>query len=240
MTSPGFFLGFKNRGTPTTPFPAKKIRGFLERKVSSLDPDEVAVAFESGGFAALPQWRCEHAGCALTFFAIPKSKGIRDTAGVRSVGMQMQGPYCIDPWLSIRKAITKKAGHYGKLDLPYVIAVNALGEHLKRIDILEALFGEELFTVSMTPTGPGALQLSRIRNGAWTSKNGPRYTTNSAVLLCHQLYASNIPLVEMRLYHNPWSRRPYRGELTRLPQAIPESDLVKMKWIPGDSLAGIF
>jgi len=239
MDSPNFFVGFEQGGTPKTSFPANKIQAFLEQKLSALDPDEVAAAFASGGIRSLPHWPYDHDGCIVTFFPIPKSAGKRGKAGVRPVGMQMESPHWIEPELAIRNAITKKARRYGKLDLPYIIAVDAIGDHVEHSDIMEALFGKETTIVSRTASG-FKMQPSRIPDGAWRSKTAPRYTTVSAMLLFHPLFPHSLCHTDVRLYHHPWARLPYSGELARLPQAIPRRETNKMESIEGESLTSIF
>ena len=146
----------------------------------------------------------------------------------------------VDHKTFIRKDITKKAGRYGDHDLPYVVPVNVL-EFLDEIDIIEALFGKEQFTIVFSQSGPAEpvdARMSRLPDGAWTGTKGSRYTRVSAVLLATQLSAYNIPRANLRLYHNPWAQRPYQSVLTRLPQAVPRYN--RMEHIDGESTKAIF
>ena len=107
----------------------------------------------------------------LTFFPIPKSPEMRKgKAGVRPTKRHRFEERRLYMTEAIRDGVMKKAGRYGELDLPYVIAINALDKYMlvlmgrKIIEryLLEALCGPD---------------------GALRSESGPRYTRVSAVLL---------------------------------------------------------
>jgi hypothetical protein len=241
LDSPNFFIGVELRGAPKTPPRAEPMRSFLRERLAALDPDEMTQLVRSASFDALPRWRFEHEGWEIDFFPIPKSPRARGKPGIRPVGMRMPEPFWSEPRLAIRDAIVEKARRYGDLDLPYIIAVNALEAGVDRIDIMEALFGKEKFTVKLTPSGPSRPQMTREPDGVWTSPSGPRHARVSAVLLASPVLPWNVPRAQICLYHNPWARRPYASELTRLPQAIPDSTTARhMEWQDGESLARIF
>jgi len=235
LESPNFFIGVKLRGAPRTPPPARQIRSFLAQRFVAQDPDEMAKVLESGGLDALPHWYYEHENWELDFFPIPKRPDARGRAGVRPLGMQFYQLVCIEPRVAIRDAIVKKAGRYGEPDLPYVVAANALDENVDEIDVEEALFGKEEFTVSRQQAGSSCVEMTRAPDGVWGSESGPRYTRVSAVLVAAPVLPWNVPRAPMCLYHNPWAEKPYSSELTRLPQAFLEAGRVKR--VGGESLA---
>jgi hypothetical protein len=224
MKSPNFFIGMKLEGAPLTPPSGAKIRRFLENRLSSLDPDRLA---------NLPPWHYEHEGWNIDFSPIPKSKSTRGRAGIRPIGFQFHGVHIIDSWSAIKNAVVKKAGRYGDLDLAYVVAVNAVCEHVDDIDVTQALFGQEQLVVSFTNQGK-IKEETRAPNGAWISATGPRYTRVSAVLSLYGLFPWSVPRANVCLYHNPWAQRPYACSLTCLPQAVVEGNYIKRK--VGDSL----
>lgn len=238
MDSPNFFIGVDVEGEPKTPPPAKTIRGFLTQRLAGLDPDEIGRLIESDGFDALPRWRFRYPGCVVEFYPIPKSPELRGKSSVRPIGMQSGGGGWIESRTSIRDAIVRKAGRYGDLDLPYVVAVNALGVHVNGIDIMEALFGKEQFTFNISVSSEP--KMSRVPDGVWTSQRGPRYTRVSGVLIAIQLLPWSVPKTSVRLYHNPWATKPYKGELKRLPSAIANRLENRMEQLGGESLGAIF
>jgi len=235
VDSPNFFLWLVLEGAPATQPPAKKLASFVNARLAELDPDEITRLYESEGIDAVPRWHFEHEGWRIEFRPIPKKPEARGKPGVRPIGMQSFEIRWVDHRTAIRDAIIKKSGRYGVLDLPYIIAVNAL-EPIDEIDIMEALFGKEQFTVAFSqnePLEPVRSEMSRLPDGAWTSPYGPRYTRVSGVLLATRLSSWNVPRANLRLYHNPWAQRVYSSVLTRLPQAIPQDDC--MKRIDGES-----
>lgn len=245
LDSPNFYIGMTLRGAPKSPPPAKRISDFLKERLAPLNRDQKAEILESGGLDALPQWPYEHDGWKIDFFPIPKPPGSRGEVGVRPLGMwwdvgEDYGWYEIAPRLAIRDAIVKKAGRYGDVDLPYLIAVNALNEYADRTDVqMEALFGREQWGFKDDGCDDaGEPRLIRAPDGAWRDKSGPIYTRVSAVLLVNLVSPWHIPRAHICLYRNPWAQRPYALELTRLPQAVPEGN--RMKWREGESLGTIF
>lgn len=231
MESPNFFIGMELSGAPASPPPGRRMREFLEGRLSALDPDEVVRMIEGGGYRAAPHWLFEESGWRIVFFPFPKSPGMRGRPGVRPLGMWFHGVHLITTWEAIRDAILNKAGRYGELDLPYVIAVDVLAEHIDLIQVMEALFGHEQITVRWSDAGRSEPELGRAPNGAWTSPRGPRNTRVSAVLIGERVVPSSTATAPLCLYHNPWAASTYRCALTRFPQAVPVGDY--MEWREG-------
>jgi hypothetical protein len=231
MESPNFFIGVEPVGSPTSSPPGREIRSFLERELAKLNPDDVAQLIEKGGYRAAPEWRFEAAGWRAKFFPIPKSPDARGKPGVRPLGMWFHGVHQITTWQAIRDSVLAKAGRYGELDLPYVVAVDVFAEHQDRIQVMEALFGQEQIVIRWSGGIPGKAEPARAPNGVWTSETGPRNTRVSAVLIGENVLPSRAAAPTLCLYHNPWAKRAYRGALTRLPQAVPVVD--HMEWRDG-------
>jgi hypothetical protein len=216
MQSPDFFIGMELTGEPVTPPSAECMRSFLQKHLAGLNPDEMAARLEAQGPSGLPRWRYEHDGLTVDFYPIPRPPESRGKPGVRPTTRRLRMPERDKSREAIRQAILKKAGRYGELEHPYVIAVNALGKAVDDTDIFEALPFRE-------------------PDGVWTSPRGPRYTRVSAVLIAVRLLPWNIPRADACLYHNPWAQRAYTCELARLPQAVPEG--TRMTRSEGESLA---
>lgn len=120
---------------------------------------------------------------------------------------------------SVRKAVVRKAGRYGDLDLPYIIAINVCMHMIETETVENALLGDPKNEVEITPDGlPGHVHENREFNGAWTKHTGTRYTRNSAVLVALRLNAWSVASAPLRLFHNPWAGKPYDGVLCQLAQ----------------------
>jgi hypothetical protein len=237
LDSPNFFINMKQRGTPRTQPSVKKIVTFLEEQLRKIDPDEmVELLAQAGTFQALPHWRYEHEGWEIEFFPIPKSPQARGKSGVRPIGFQFHGFQKSNTSNAIKGAIVKKAGRYGELALPYVVAVNALG-FADHSDVMDALFGQEQLTLTYALDNPGEIidtEMTRAPDGAWVSKSRPRYTRVSAVLIGFRISPWGLPQSAIRLYQNPWAKKPLARELIEVSQAVPESG--EMKLIEGVSI----
>lgn len=242
LDSQNFFIGIEEQsGSPRTSPSGKKLANIIQKWLSNLDPDYISALANRTDFAGMPKLPYEHEGWKVTFFPIPKSYQSRGKPGSRTVGMKTTEIQIIDPRVAIRNAILSKAGRYGSIGIPYVVAVNALKEEIssdeiRRTHVMEALFGQEQYW--QRRYGPNKFVIIRAPDGVWTNKSGPRYTRLSAILVTAPIHHWNIPKAPVCLYHNPWAKRPYQSQLTRLPQAIPQPD-GHIKWQDGESIGGI-
>jgi hypothetical protein len=92
----------------------------------------------------------------------------------------------------LRRKIKKKAGRYGDLDRPYLLAVLALGEHVRERDVGQALFG-------VTPR----------EHAVWHGPGGPCNTRLSGVLVARGLRSTDPTApVAPSLWRNPWAVLP--------------------------------
>jgi hypothetical protein len=130
--------------------------------------------------------------------------------------------------------LVEKARRYGTLNLPYVIAVNALTEfRIDTDDVMDALFGKEHLLIPRDPSSQACFRVERAPDGLWMGPDGPRYTRVSCVIMA-TIDAWKIPTASICLYHNPWARYVYDSPLTNLPQAKVQND--EMKWLDGKLL----
>lgn len=115
----------------------------------------------------------------------------------------------IDSEGPIKTAVIKKARHYGVLDLPLLVAVNATDVFLSERDVLHALYGS--FQGWPEP------ELLNDDRGVWGNVKNPKWTRVAATLVTLKLRSDKL-VVPACLHHHPRPIRPYSGELTRLPQ----------------------
>jgi len=214
LDSPDFFVGMEISGLPSSPPPARQIRAFLKRNLASVNPDEITSRYIAKGSDAIPRWVFREQDWTVEFYPIPKKPEARGKQGVRPLGAFMSKPRCIDSASAIRKTLLEKAGRYGELSLPYVIAVNALMRFpADSDDVWDALFRKE--------------------DGLWMSPSGPRYKRVSCVVIA-RVDIWNIPNASLCLYHNPWARFIYNSPLTNMPQTTVQNH--KMKRFSGKLL----
>jgi len=238
MESPNFFISVDVEGDlPNSP-PAARMRRFLAEHLAALDPAEIAEFWRTGGMEAVPRWRLQHEGCRFEFQPIPIKEEARGRPGHRPVGTTSEGARMVDSRTPIRDAIMGKAERLKALDLPLVIAVNALDSFVDRDAVLEALFGQEAIRVRALEVGSSDPEPFRILDGAFTLPSGPRYTRVSAVLVACMLNHWSIgSTADLRLYHSPYAVRRLTLELARLPQAVPHDG--KMTWVDGEAVGRI-
>lgn len=178
LKSPNFFIKIDVNGLPRTPVPGKEIRGVLERELSRLRPELISHFLDSHRLDLLPHWKFEHDGLRITCSPIPKPRELRGLPGVRTLGIKTFGGI-IDSEGPIKHAVIKKAGRYGVLNLPLVVAVNATDVFLSDRDVLHALYGS--FHGWPDP------ELLTDRRGIWGAIENPNWTRVSAALVTLKL-----------------------------------------------------
>jgi hypothetical protein len=117
--------------------------------------------------------------------------------------------------------------------LPYIIAVNRLGDYINdidEIDIFEALFGKEKYVLN---TLAGSTSMSRDPDGLWIGHTGPRNKKVSAALIISQLKPWTILVSNPKLYHNPWSNQKFDQNLWTGEQFIPNERKTSLEKIEG-------
>ena len=228
VSSPDFFLGVEVFGTPGTPVPGKELRKEVEGFLRGLNPDVIRALLQEGaGLGALPRHQFTHGDWRIELYPIAKSPAARGKPGIRPLSVFGSGEArMVDERGPIRDAILAKAGRYGDLGMPYVVAVNALGQWtVDQIDIMEALFGKEAFYFD--PENPGEPEMTRQPDGAWFGKHGKQYTRVSAVLIGGDITPWMAGIRTPVVYHNPWAKHPCPDALRQLRSAHPENNTMK-------------
>tara|TARA_B110001454_G_scaffold218866_1_gene248324 strand:- start:1911 stop:3080 length:1170 start_codon:yes stop_codon:yes gene_type:complete len=200
VNSPDFFLHLHTRGTPTRPIGTRRLREAVQSFVDGLDYDVEARAGEEGR-TTRSVWQHEEHGAHFMIQPVPKNTRRQ---GGRAIGGRILPGGVIYPEVAIKSAVEGKAGRYGEIDLPLVVAVNALEEFAGVRDAVDALFGTTMVVVPEA----GEPRHGRNPNGAWRGPGGPVYTRCSGVLFVERLSAWSVGQRSLTLILNPWARNP--------------------------------
>ena len=197
--SPLHFLDLKVTGSPTKPLSTKKLTAGLKSWIAGLPADKSAKQ------AAPFVWN-EH-GAKIRLSAWTRNKP--DENG-KAIGVRWFPLVRIDPSQEIRPALKKKASRYGKLDHPYLVALNALSNHHNELAVIDALLGMEYFEISTGPDGKEIVKALRRPDGIWYGPpdGQPQNTRMSAVLAFFRIDAWNLVSKTGFLIPNPWAAKP--------------------------------
>lgn len=206
VQSPDFFLDVHITGTPAAPVSGRRLRRRLEGWLQTLDYEQIATQGNDEA-KARPQFTYEQHGVRFRIAVIPRHQTRGTTERGRAIAGRMLAPLSIQPQESIRTAVLGKAGRYGDLDAPYIVAVNALSTYAREDDAVDALFGTEVVSARQTAEGFED-RIGRDTDGVWYGPRGPVNTRVSGVLSTERLGPWSLGQRRARLFVNPWARRP--------------------------------
>jgi hypothetical protein len=236
VQSPNFWVGIALRGPlpqqPSLKRTAAEVRAWLD----TLNMEAVTVAWEGQG-GRLPTKTFTGPGFTLTCDAFPKGPKARGRLE-RGIGAIWHRAVRMPSEESVRNALREKATRYGRLDFPYVIAVNIVCEYHQRVDILDVLFGSRIVRTTMTGGGAPLTVNCRASDQLWSGPGDGKNNGVSAVLAVTRLDGFTLAKAKALLVHNPWARHPYAGLLDRLPHARIGMD-GKLLSLDGESLGSL-
>lgn len=229
MHSPNFFIDVEVIGSPNTPPRASQWKKSLSVWVASLDPDEITSLYEHSGYKSIPECKFHHDGCTIVCRAFPKRPKSRGQPDVRPIGL-LHGNWQMDnSSQAIRNAVIRKAHYYGELDMPYIIAINAVIPFADDDSFITALFGTEQIVISWDAKSDHLSETIRDQDGLWSLSNGPKYSIVSGILAVKWLKPSTVSNQNLVVFRNPWAIRPYSEPITRLSQRVVENGYLVLK-----------
>jgi hypothetical protein len=199
VSSPRNFLDLKVTGTPSRPISVNKLKRELKSWIAALPADQTARQ-------AAPFLWDEH-GVKIEVRAIPRSK---PDGNAPAIGMRRTPVTRIDPSREIRPALKKKATRYGKLEHPYLVALNALSAHHHEEAVTDALLGTPYVEISTGPDGKEIVRHLRRPDGIWYGPpdGRPQNTRISGVLALMRIDPWNFASKTGLLIPNPWASKP--------------------------------
>ena len=237
LESPDFSIGLETHGYPSTQPKASDIREQLLKRLRSLDYEQIAAGYQQRGTDALPRWSFQCGEWELVAYPIPKGEQMRGQKGIRPIGMETM-TYWENARDALRSTIVRKRGAYCEQDIPYVVAVGVTGDLWPdRVDILDALFGTMRLVIPFGASRGKRAEWSRAGDGVWAGRTRPMNRRISAVLIARALAPWALARAQVCLYHNPWAKRPYELDLTRLSEATVDDG--EIRWKEGRSVTEV-
>lgn len=165
---------------------------------------------------------------SLKILILPGTSNGSDLSGVQGM---ISGVHMITTVARIRHALEEKAGKYGQIDMPFLIAIYGKGEFpVRPEDEIDALFGDREWLVPKR--GVGQATERRKPNGFFTSTRQDKrcHEHVSAVLFYRFKWLDDSHTHQIHIYHNPFTLRLMSSALfPNIPQLVPT-----MKWINGE------
>lgn len=203
VTARRFFVGVKVlRKGKSTP-PCRKLTAKTQQWLDGLDPDAVLARTDRDP-EDLPWTEIDLGEWAVRLDA----SAIKDDdydGHHRVIGARFDGVGSINDLTPLRRKFKKKAGHYGRLDKPYVLVALAAGTFVDDRDLERALLGSIGYHYDLSQQ---RVVGERQRDGAWMHERGPINTRLSGVLTVTNLSPSAVCAVEPTYWPNPWAEHP--------------------------------
>ena len=202
--------------------PATRIREKIEARVREAAAAEVQELDIRDVHQGVPY--------ALRALVLSSSSGQDLPAGVHAV---MSDAQTITIPVQLRAALVEKAGKYGQLELPFLIALSAGTNHPATTQHeLEALFGDRVWDVLRATELP-APKL----NGLFTlhREGVHRYSRVSAVLVYRFKWLGDGREHHIHVYHNPFAEKPIDlGLFLGVPQFMRQGEATTIGWVDGE------
>jgi len=198
--SPLHFLDLTVSGSAGQPLSIKKLTTALKSWIASLPADETA--------KDVPPFVWDEHGTKIELRAWARRKP--DPTG-RAIGISRTPVRRIEPSQEIRPALKKKAARYGKLDHPYLVALNGLSAHHSEEAVIDALLGTPFVRFSKGPNGEEIVEELRQPDGIWYGPpdGQPQNTRMSGVLALKRIDPWNFCSKTGLLIPNPWAAKPF-------------------------------
>lgn len=232
-THPYFMVSVRTSGLPATQPSAKKLLQQVKNWLDSLDPDLIARNIDLHGWDSAPSFDWSHEDWSLSFRPIPIVAERRGNGGPIMGMITGEGGW-VNSRAPIREALNYKSSKYGRLDKALLVAVNVDAIALRRMDEMQALYGEEYL---QTLVGEEHAQptLARAPNGAWRGPSGPRGRRASGAWLFNSLNMYSLGEAKQTVYFHPCPNVELPSTLRSLPFAEVLHDQVN--WSEGRSIA---
>lgn len=222
VKAPGFFLGVDLNACGGKTPGRRDVTEPLQRWIDEHDPDDVTAELAKTG--DVPRKVLRFDGWEVEVKAFPVNPEHRGDPDHRVIGSYSEGFAALDDATPLRRKLKSKAGRYGGLELPYVIAVLCAGDFIEDWDVMGALFGATGLAID---PATGQARTVRDPDALWVGPAGVINTSVSAVITIPQLSASAITAVEPTVWLNPWAARPLTVALPwRTKEAGPDGQIV--------------
>lgn len=233
VNSPDFLItaSFENSDPKSQP-KASSIRQFLQERIDTLEWSQVYREYEQHGTLPKWHWSQDHWDVELTASPVTEEGRQNRSAVSRVTGAVLHKASIVRVDEAIRSNVLGKVNRYGKIGIPFVIAVNVIRESVFCDDevIMEALCGKEVFHVTLHPGGSQTTVPDRNLEGIWTDpKKGMINQHMSGLLVLPGLGCSTIELMQPTLWHHPQGLHPIYSNALRIRQRIYNAATGKME-----------
>jgi hypothetical protein len=208
VKAPNFFVGVDVSVCGERTPGRRELTAPIQQWLDGLDPDAVIAEYETT--SDVPRKALSFDGWEVELKAFPVSPEHRDSPDHQVIGSYSEGFATLDDAAPLRRKLKRKAGRYGALELPYVVALLCAGDFADDKDIADALLGTTAIQFN-----PSTLATRTVRqpDGFWHGPNGPQNTSVSAAVTVPQLSSWSIIAVEPTVWLNPWAARPLTAAL---------------------------
>ena len=223
VRSERFFVSVQFNAETTRPIPIRRFASAAQSWMDNLSLAQVRSEVDTAGsFGATPwNWQDERSGWSISLTPMLRSDSTRSD-GVVGLMLGSGTASYVDDRTPIRKALDEKAYRYGDhFDRPFVIALGIARAFTDDMDIVDALFGDEVFLFNpVTNAGEPV----RRPNGLFMGASGPRCRRVSGILVAGYVAPWVSGDVGLKLWKNPWATHPLNCDVGGVATTIERND----------------
>lgn len=201
LNHPNFDVGIESIKGPEEQPSGNEIKKWLIDKLNQLDYDEILIAWIRGK-ENVPHWQWNKDGWDIVFFPLPLPNGQRNVQDCGSIVCEITPIHECTLDESLRKALKDKAYRYGKIEIPYIIAVNVTDIFADDFDFKTTLFGDLSYYTSGAVAGN-----IHDSNGLFGTKKHPKATHVSGVMFFKKATPWYGEKYKIYYYPNPWCEK---------------------------------
>jgi hypothetical protein len=186
----------------------KVIKKAIEDTYKGYDVDEL---LENMGYTTVtrpPSHIYEDDDVYIEYSPMPINAESKGRADRRAIGMYGGGAKIIENGDSLRKALKMKAGRYGVLDKPYLIAINAIDMmSLDKDEVMDCLMGSTLIDPKVLEPD-GSFKEFRDHDGFFTGRNDGGQNTRVSAVFITKINPGNWETAEYWIMENEKATKP--------------------------------
>lgn len=229
IKSPNFFLKIEELKIKTEKQPSvRNFTNFIEKEFNKYKAEQVSQQIKEYGIETKPHFEYEDDNLKLSGSFIPRPETLKTDENYKFIGVYPHEVFVGGSEHYIKKSFIKKANRYGKLDKPFIICINAIGDKFTgKFDVENAIWGSLAFSWTDNPEDKDE-KLMRMKDGIFYCEKGSINKKTNGVLVTN-IFSFNIANSSYWFAKHPFSTEKLDFEIFDLSYYFVKNGQIKYK-----------